>query len=156
MNKQKAPVQVATGEVARLLQPVLVDLIALSLNGKQAHWHVRGRHFTQIREQLDTLIADVRTFSDDIAERVVALGVAVDGRPEKVAEANGVPAFPDGFIGDDKVISAIVDQIDAVIERVRQTLDPLDEIDAVTQDVVIELLRSLEKHRWMFAAQASS
>jgi starvation-inducible DNA-binding protein len=146
---------VAGKDVGRFLQPVLVDLIALSLNAKQAHWHVRGRHFTQVHEQLDTLIDDVRRLSDDVAERLVALGVAVDGRPATVSRTTELPEFDEGFLADDKVVSAVVDQIDAAIARSRAAVDPLDDVDQVSQDVVIELLRALEKHRWMFAAQVS-
>jgi starvation-inducible DNA-binding protein len=137
--------------VASRLQPVLVDLIALGLNGKQAHWHVRGRHFTPLHEQLDTLVGDARTYADDVAERLVALGVAVDGRAQTVAESSG--SFPEGFLDDDKVIALIVDELEAVIERARETLDDLEELDLISQDLVIELVKVLEKHRWMFAAQ---
>jgi starvation-inducible DNA-binding protein len=140
--------------VAAALRPLLVDLIALAMNGKQAHWHVRGRLFLPIHEQLDTLVGDTRRFSDDIAERVVALGSAVDGRPEAVAEAS--PNMPDGFIADDKVVAMVVDQLAPVIERARNIVDKLDGVDLVSQDLVIELVSVLEKHRWMFAAQIAS
>ncbi|MEQ7127348.1 DNA starvation/stationary phase protection protein [Actinopolymorpha sp. B11F2] len=153
MNADNSVIPVAGRDVGGLLQPVLVDLIALSLNAKQAHWHVQGRHFTQVHEQLDTLVDDVRRLSDDVAERLVALDVAVDGRPATVSQTNELPEFDEGFLSDDKVVSAIVDQIDAAISRARAALEPLDEIDQVSQDILIELLRALEKHRWMFAAQ---
>ncbi|MEQ7010396.1 DNA starvation/stationary phase protection protein [Actinopolymorpha sp. B17G11] len=153
MNADNRVIPVAGRDVGGLLQPVLVDLIALSLNAKQAHWHVQGRHFTQVHEQLDTLVDDVRRLSDDVAERLVALDVAVDGRPATVSQTTELPEFDEGFLSDDKVVSAIVDQIDAAISRARAALEPLDEIDQVSQDILIELLRALEKHRWMFAAQ---
>jgi starvation-inducible DNA-binding protein len=152
---EKPAVPVATKEVGRLMQPVLVDLIALSLNGKQAHWHVQGRHFTQVHEQLDDLVADARKYADEVAERLIALDVAVDGRPATVGSTTALPEFDEGFLSDDKVVSAIVDQIDAAIRRARAALKPLDEIDQVSQDIIIELLRALEKHRWMFAAQVT-
>lgn len=139
--------------VASQMQPVLADLIALSLNVKQAHWHLRGPHFTPLHEQLDELVAAARRFADDIAERVVALSVDVDGRPSAVAEQTHVAETQPGFVDDSKVVESTVEQLDAVIERARYTLAPLDEIDLVTQDIIIELLRELEKLRWMFEAQ---
>jgi starvation-inducible DNA-binding protein len=141
-------------QVAAHLQPLLLDLIALALNGKQAHWHVRGRHFTPLHEQLDKLVADARQYSDEVAERVVALGVAVDGRAQTVAEAT--TSIPDGFLADDKVVSLIIELLDTVIERARATVEPLDELDLVSQDLVIQLLHALEKHRWMFQAQTDA
>jgi starvation-inducible DNA-binding protein len=141
-------------DVAAAFRPLLVDLIALAMNGKQAHWHIQGRHFLPIHEQLDTLVADARRFSDEIAERVVALGRAVDGRPQAVAEAS--PAIPDGFIADEKVVAMVVEQLTTVIERSRNIVDELDDVDLVSEDLVIELVSVLEKHRWMFAAQIAS
>jgi starvation-inducible DNA-binding protein len=148
-------IPVPAKEIASLLQPLLVDLVALALNGKQAHWHVQGRHFTQLHEQLDVVVADARRAADEVAERVVALGVPVDGRPAAVATTSHLPEFDHGFLDDDKVVRGVLDQLDGVIKQGRQVLEPLEELDPISQDIVIEILRTLEKHRWMFAAQAS-
>jgi starvation-inducible DNA-binding protein len=153
---RKLTTQAQASEVASNLQPVLTDLLALTLNLKQAHWHVRGRHFIPVHELIDAIVDDARTYSDDVAERVVALGVAVDGRPETVADKTSLPHIAEGFLTDDKVVAAVLEQLDAAVETARATLDPLDKADQVSQDIVIELLRALEKHRWMFAAQTAS
>lgn len=144
--------EISSKAVAEQLQPVLVDLIALTLNAKQAHWHIQGRHFTPIHEQLDVLVADSRRLSDEVAERVVTLGAAVDGRPSAVARAS-VTSGLSGFAPGDDVVATIVKQLDDVIATARRTLGPLDDIDLVTQDLMIETVGELEKHRWMFAAQ---
>lgn len=141
-------------EVATQLQPVLIDLVALALNGKQAHWHVHGRQFTSVHEKLDSLVTDVRAYADSVAERIVTLGVAVDGRAHTVADMTN--PFPDGFLSDDKAIGLIVEQLDQTIDRARATLGPLESTDLVSQDLVLQLLHALEKHRWMFAAQANT
>lgn len=142
-------------EIAACLHPVLADLIALGLNAKQAHWHVRGRAFTQIHEQLDTLTADARTYADEVAERLVTLDVPVDGRPAYVAAHTDTPEFPPGFLDGDTIVQAIKEQLDATITRTRLAIEPLDNLDQVTLDIVLDALRGLEKHRWMFAAQTS-
>lgn len=153
---QKLTTHAQASEVASNLQPVLTDLLALTLNLKQAHWHVRGRHFTPVHELIDAAIADAREYSDEVAERVVALGVAVDGRPETVADKTSLPHLAEGFLTDDKIVAAVLEQLDSAIETARATLEPLDKADPVSQDIVIEMLRALEKHRWMFAAQIAS
>jgi starvation-inducible DNA-binding protein len=153
---QKLTTHAQASEVASNLQPVLTNLLALTLNLKQAHWHVRGRHFVPVHELIDAVVDDARTYSDDLAERVVALGIAVDGRPETVADRTSLPHIAEGFLTDDKIVAAVLEQLDAAIESARATLEPLDKADQVSQDIVIELLRALEKHRWMFAAQTAS
>lgn len=139
--------------VAAALQESLVDLIALSLHGKQAHWHVTGRHFLPVHEQLDALVDDARAWADLVAERAVTLGVPVDGRPDTVARSASVEAFPDGFVDDDKVVAVVAGQVEAVVGRMRARMGELGEQDLVTQDLVVEILRGLEKHLWMLQAQ---
>jgi starvation-inducible DNA-binding protein len=139
--------------VTSFLQPLLVDLIALVLYGKQAQWHLHGRHVPAVREALERLVADVRVRTDDVAMRMAVHGACIDVRPATVATTTGVPDVPPGFFGDDKTMSALVDQIDAAIARARNALGPLGAVDPVSQAVVRGVVTSLEKSRWEFAAQ---
>lgn len=140
-------------ELGRDLQALLVDLIALSLAGKQAHWHVTGRQFVPVHEQLDAIVESVREYADQIAERSVQLGVPVDGRAGTVAADQRVGEMPDGWLDDEKAVRLIADQLEAFVARGRERLDRTGELDPVTQDLVIEVLRGLEKHLWMLQAQ---
>ena len=65
--------------VVAVLQATLVDLIDLSLLGKQAHWNVIGQNFRSLHLQLDKIVAKVREHADTVAERAVALGGNPDG-----------------------------------------------------------------------------
>lgn len=46
---------------------MLVDLLELQLQGKQAHWNVVGTNFRDTRRQLDDIIDAARGFSDVVA-----------------------------------------------------------------------------------------
>ncbi len=141
--------------VAARLQDALVDLVALGLNAKQAHWHVHGPQFLPVHQHLDTLVDDTRAWADLLAERAVTLGVPVDGRPATVANDARVDTFPAGHVEDGKAVALMAEEVDGVVRRLRRGLAVLGEADPVTQDVVIEVLRGLEKHLWMLQAQAS-
>jgi starvation-inducible DNA-binding protein len=141
--------------VGAVLQEALVDLTALALNGKQAHWHVRGPQFLAVHEQLDAIVDDARGWADLVAERAVTLGTPVDGRPVTVATDTAVGSFPTGFVGDARAVALLRDLVDTTVERLRAHVEELGELDPVTQDLVIEVLRGLEKHRWMLDAQVA-
>src|SRR5689334_8973163 len=72
-------------EVGDQLQAILIELIDLSLLGKQLHWTVVGPHFRALHLQLDELIEAWRELSDTVAERAVALGYMPDGQSATVA-----------------------------------------------------------------------
>lgn len=143
--------QKVTGEA---LQGALVDLIDLSLIGKQAHWNITGRNFKPVHEQLDEVVDLARQYADTVAERAVAIGVNPDGRVNSVAQATSLPQLDLGYITDDKVVAAITDVLAQVIRRFRERIESTEETDPVTQDLFIALTGELEKQHWMFSVQA--
>lgn len=135
------------------LQETLVDLLALSLIGKQAHWNIVGPRFRSIHLQLDEVVSAARAFSDTVAERSSALGVPPDGRPETVASASVFQGPKDGWIQDAQVVQLLVEALATAIERLRKRIEATEEADPVTQDLLIGITAELEKQRWMFEAE---
>jgi starvation-inducible DNA-binding protein len=136
-----------------ILQTTLTDLIDLSLIAKQAHWNVVGPHFRSVHLQLDELVGIARQYVDDVAERAAAIGVSPNGKAHTVAETSGLPGYPDGWTSDVDTIAAIVATLDTLVQRVRTRVDETDKSDLVTQDLLIEIARELEKQHWMWQAQ---
>jgi len=143
----------ARGVVGKALQGALVDLIDLSLQGKQAHWNLVGHHFRNLHLQLDDVVASARADADTVAERAVTLGVNPDGRARTVAEASEIAPLDAGYLQDDKVVASFVERLGAVVSRMRERVRATEEPDPVTQDILIAVTADLEKHYWMFQAQ---
>jgi starvation-inducible DNA-binding protein len=142
--------------VAQFLAPVVVDLEALVVNGKQAHWHVRGRNFVGVHELLDTLVEHAQEYADLAAERIVALGLPVDSRIATVAAKTTLPPLSEGFQHSDVTIAEVIAEVDAALLQVRRAVEGLDEVDLNSQDVVIEIERGLTKDRWFLQAHLAA
>ena len=140
-------------EVGGQLQATLVELIELSLLGKQLHWNVVGPLFRPLHLQLDELIDSWRDLADTIAERAVALGIAPDGQSATVAAGSHLAALAVGEIEDHVVVRELTQRLAEVAERTRERMDKLGELDAASQDAVIEVVRALEQQLWMVRAQ---
>ena len=84
----------ARTRTAMTLQPTLIDLIDLALTAKQLHWTVIGGLFAPLHALLDAVAADARDLSDTVAERLVAIGSAPDGRAVTAASDSGDDAAP--------------------------------------------------------------
>lgn len=134
--------------VANFLAPVVHDLTALHVNGKQAHWHVRGSNFIGVHEFLDEVVAHAQDAADTTAERIVALGLPLDARITTVAEKTSTPVMSDGFQRSETTIAEIVAQLDATLKTVYRAIDGLEEVDPVSQDIVIAIAQQLDKDRW--------
>jgi starvation-inducible DNA-binding protein len=135
------------------LQATLIELTDLQMRAKQAHWNVVGRDFRQVHLHLDELTDEVRNASDLVAERAVAIGYWVDGRPATVAKSTPLSEFPAGQHTDDEVVDLITGALAEVCGNVRRRVEHTEELDPVSQDVLIEVSRGLEKQHWMFTAQ---
>lgn len=143
----------ARKDVADRLQPLLVDLLELTLTAKQLHWTVVGSGFRPLHEYLDEVVADYRTWSDEVAERLTAVGVAPDGRVSRIAKDTPEKPAPDGWVPQRDVLEVITDRVEAVARRARGHLEGLGDADQVSEDLVIGILGGLEMQLWMFSAQ---
>ncbi|MPV37558.1 Dps family protein [Georgenia subflava] len=134
------------------LQEALVDLVDLALQGKQAHWNIHGPHFRSVHLQLDEIIAQVRAASDEVAERLVAIGGAPDARAATVAETSGLDALEGGRLATDKVVRQFEERLQTASDRIKGHLDALDEKDHLSTDLLTGIAIGLEKQAWMLRA----
>ena len=119
----------ASPELSGNLQRVLVDLIELHLQGKQAHWNVVGTNFRDLHLQLDELVDFAREASDTVAERMRALDAVPDGRSDTVAGSTTLPQFPAYEHSTDEVVDLISGRIYATVDTLRTVHDAVDAED---------------------------
>ncbi len=139
--------------VTATLGATLIDLIDLALQGKQLHWNVVGANFRSIHLQLDEVIDSTRAASDDIAERIVTLSRPAVGRAANVAEGSRLPSCPVGLLTVAHVVPLLAERLEKCIHGMREGIAAVSDIDPISEDVLIEHCRVLEKHLWMVQAQ---
>ena len=143
----------ASPEFAANLQRVLVDLIELHLQGKQAHWNVVGTNFRDLHLQLDEVVDATREASDTVAERMRALDVVPDGRSDTVAATTSLPQFPADEQTTHDVVDLISGRVYAAVDTIRAVHDAVDAEDPSTSDLMHAIIDSLEKLAWMIKSE---
>lgn len=143
----------ANKQLSDNLQAVLVDLIELHLQGKQAHWNVVGNNFRDTHLILDEIIDAARELSDEIAERMRALHALPDGRSGTVSASTTLPKFPDDQVDTSEVVDLITERLEAAAETCRKVHDEVDEADPTTADILHKVIETLEKYAWMVGAE---
>ena len=139
-------------EVADLLQKQLSTYNDLHLTLKHVHWNVVGPNFIGVHEMIDPQVDLVRGYADEVAERIAALGGSPQGTPGAIIKDR---TWDDYSVGRDTVAAhlAALDLVYVgVIEDTRKSIKRLDEIDLVTQDVLIAHSGELEKFQWFVRA----
>lgn len=143
----------ASAQLSRNLQRVVVDLLELQFQGKQAHWNVVGTNFRDTHLQLDEIVAAARLLADTVAERMRALHALVDGRSSTVAETTSLAPFPEGEVATADVVNLITERLETTAATVREVHDEVDEEDPTTADILHEVLEQLEQYAWMVSAE---
>jgi starvation-inducible DNA-binding protein len=144
---------IAPSRLVDNLQTVLVDLIELSLQGKQAHWNVVGTNFRDIHLQLDEIVDVARLASDTIAERMRALQSVPDGRTDTVVANTTLPSFPAGEQTTAEIVTLVTDRIAAAVATMRARHDEVDDDDPASADLLHVIIDDLEKNAWMLSVE---
>ena len=140
-------------EIVKHLQLTLVELIALSLAGKQLHWNTYGREFLAVHRHLDAVVDEWQELEDAVAERAVALGIPADGSAAAVLDLGNLRPLEPGFIETGCAVERLCAQLWEVALRVRQRGELLADLDSVSQAVMVDVCRKLEEQLWMARAQ---
>ena len=135
------------------LQKLLVDLIELHLQGKQAHWNLVGTNFRDLHLQLDEIVDTAREASDTIAERMRALNAVPDGRSDTVTASTTLPAIPPAELSTAETVDLMTTRVYAAVDTARTIHDEVDAVDPSTADLLHAIIYSLEKAAWMLKSE---
>lgn len=135
-------------QLAHRLNEHVHQLLVLEWQLRQAHWNTRGAWFFARHELFERIADDTRHQIDSLAERVGALGHAVEMRPRVVVEGV-LPPLPSGLHRGETFLEHLTHHSVELAARIRTTLDTARTLgDPVTDDLLTETTRVLEKNIW--------
>lgn len=143
--------------VSAILNERLADILDLTMQAKQAHWNVKGPNFIALHELFDQIYTELAAATDDIAERIVALGGVAEGTIAVVAKQSHLPAYPLEIASGSDHVDALATGVAAFGKAVRRDIDRTAELgDADTADLFTGLSRALDKQLWFIEAHRQS
>ena len=142
--------------VADVLQVRLHALNDLALTLKHIHWNVVGPHFIAVHEMIDPQVDAVRLMVDAIAERIATLGVPPQGTPGALVAARSWDDYSIGRAGAIEHLGALDQVYQGVITDHRKAAEDVEDIDDVTNDLLIGHLHELELFHWFVRAHLES
>ncbi len=135
-----------------LLQSRLHAMNDLHLTLKHVHWNVVGPHFIAVHQMIDPQVEMVRDFADDLAERIATLGGSPHGTPGAIVAERDWDDYSIGRATTQEHLGALDLVYRGVISTNREVIAELDDLDPVTQDVVIGQTEKLELFHWFVRA----
>jgi starvation-inducible DNA-binding protein len=138
--------------VTALLQDRLNSLNDLALTLKHVHWNVTGPNFIAVHTMLDPQVEAVRGMADETAERIAALGGSPVGTPGALVEQRSWDDYSIGRADAIAHLGALDVVYSGIIEAHRAAIDTTEELDLVTQDMLIGQSHQLEQFHWFIRA----
>ncbi|CAN5903366.1 DNA starvation/stationary phase protection protein [soil metagenome] len=138
--------------VVETLQQRLVSLIDLQLTLKHIHWNVVGPMFIAVHEMLDPQVDAVRTMTDNLAERIATMGGQPVGTPGFVARERGWDDYSLMRSTTQEHLAALDLVYNGVVSDHRKAIAEFDELDLVSQDLLIGQSEQLEMFQWFVRA----
>ena len=140
------------GSVAQQLQQRLNAYNDLHLTLKHVHWNVVGPHFISVHQMIDPQVEVVRAFADAVAERIATLGSSPQGTPATIVAQRDWNDYSIGRAGAIEHLAALDQVYIGVITSTREVADAVEDVDPVTNDLLIGQLGELEQFHWFVRA----
>ncbi|MFJ5878561.1 Dps family protein [Streptomyces sp. NPDC093088] len=137
-----------SSSIISLLQMRLHSLNDLALTLKHAHWNVVGPHFIAVHEMIDPQVDEVRSMTDDLAERISTLGGEPHGTPGALVADRTWNDYSIGRAEAIEHLGALDLVYTEIIKDHRAAMQATETSDPVTQDMLIGQLRGLELFQW--------
>jgi bacterioferritin len=136
-------------EIVELLKKAYFMELETVINYVTNSTNPDGVRAQEIKEALEEDIQEELQHAQDFAARIKELYGVVPGSAEFVAEQNFLQP-PEDQVDVVHVIKGVIDAETGAIQHYTRLIEATEEVDPVTQDMVIAILRDEQGHRKLF------
>jgi len=140
-------------QMIALCNQQLANTFDLYSQTKQAHWNVKGIHFSELHLLFDKMAESIFDYVDTIAERATALGGTALGTACMAANASEFPEFPSDVFDGTTMLQVIIERWAQYATAVRAAANQADDAgDLDTSDLFVDVSRTADKMLWFAEA----
>ncbi|HEY4391744.1 MAG TPA: Dps family protein [Paenibacillus sp.] len=116
------------------------------------HWYVKGHNFFTLHVKFEEFYDEAAGYIDDFAERLLSIG----GKPvATLRESLELATIKEaaGNESPEQMVAAILADFEEFDKELREGMSIAEEAgDEATSDLLLGVVSTLEKHRWMLGA----
>lgn len=155
MHTKNSQGEAVKAAMATLLNARLADLIDLFTQTKHAHWNVRGPGFIAVHELFDRVADKIEDLSDEVAERLMALGGRAEGTARSVAQRSSLAEYPPQAVTPEAHVDALSSALAQTATQLRLAIDTADSAgDRVTADLFTRAAGEVDALTWLVESNA--
>lgn len=135
--------------IAEGLKRVLADSYTLYLQTHNFHWNVSGPQFRELHLMFEEHYTELAVAVDDIAERILTLGVAAPGTYNALAGLSSIKEI-EGVPEAGQMVSILTKSHEQVVKTCREVLAAAQKAnDESSAALISDRMRIHEKTAWM-------
>jgi starvation-inducible DNA-binding protein len=133
------------------LDGVLVSMLDLHSQVKQAHWNVTGANFIAVHKLFDKFAGEISDAADLIAERHRFLGSLTNASAAHVADTTELTPLAPNMTASEDLIEFIVNSATAVSNQLKTAIEEFENNDDPgTVDLLTQTLREvIDQHTYL-------
>ncbi len=141
--------------IAEGLSRVLADTYTLYLKTHGYHWNVTGPHFASLHALFEEQYRGLWAATDEIAERIRALGVIAPGSGSALAAKSSI-AEADGAPDAQAMVKDLAEGHERLAKTAREAFPAAESADdQPTMGLLTDRMQAAEKAAWMLRAHIS-
>lgn len=130
----------------KILNKVLANLVVLYMKFHHYHWYVKGPHFFSLHEKFEEMYDETAEMMDEVAERILTIkGKPISTLKDCLAKATIQEST---VTGEQEMIQEACNDLETLNHLVYEAIDVVAG-DEGTVDMLVGIIKSIEKHLWM-------
>jgi starvation-inducible DNA-binding protein len=143
---------VSLQSVTDILAKQIANWSVLYVKLHNFHWYVKGSQFFTLHLKFEELYKEAALHIDELAERLLAVGGRAPATMKEYLQLSSLQEANNGENAE-QMVEAVVRDFDTLEAETKQGMEAAQKAgDDTTADVLLAILASLEKHRWMLRA----
>lgn len=139
-------------QVTDHLNHLVSDFMVLYMKLHNYHWFIEGIHFYALHQKFEEFYNEVTDYLDEIAERIIMIGGKPTGTLRDCLEITNIREAK-GNENEKQMIVTLIQDFQLISREIIEGIKlAQDDSDEVTNDILVKIKSSLDKHNWMLTA----
>ncbi|WKN45978.1 Dps family protein [Tunicatimonas pelagia] len=136
-------------QIAKAINPIIADALALYVKTKNYHWHLAGPHFRDYHLMFDEQAAEILAVVDPLAERVRKVGGTTLRSVGHIAQLQQVKDDDRDFVESRDMLLELMNENKEVAARMRAAHAVTSDVnDVATTSLLEEYIDQTEERTW--------
>ena len=137
-------------DVITMLNQTLACTVDLGSQVRQACWNIKGKDFSLLHPLFATMLGELETYTDMVAERITVLGGVVMGTVRMAALQSKLPEYPDAVMEGDGHVLALVERFAHYAATLRDDITLAADVeDAGSAAIYTDISRGVDRQLWV-------